>query len=427
MTIHSLLTPRAHLLAVISLQLAAACASSETLVAARAGHDDYSGRERSPSAIHTRTLTLDAHAHIGFREEAYATSEMDPGGFTTLQTDLPKMRAGGLDVQMINVFSDQRPLGLEGYANALENAEISYASIDRMLRAYPNQIALARSADDILDINASGRLVALLAIENAFPFGEDMKNVALWRERGVTSVLIVHYGNNQFGGSVSPRAEHGDPEADPGLTPLGQDLVEALNNAGIIIDVSHAGPRTTSDIVALSRAPVIASHSGVRALLDEARNVSDEQIRMIADRGGVVCISTVRGYLGTFSPEYLEARSALGAELNLNTGKGRQAASQETIDTYYRREAELSKRYGDITVSDMVDHIDHVVAVAGIDHVAIGTDFDGGGGVGGWRNAAESPALTEELLRRGYSEDDIGRIWSGNFLRVMRATEAAAR
>jgi membrane dipeptidase len=402
----------------------AACATPDSPSDAPAGTP---GTDGSAAAVHARALTFDGHVHIGFREELYATAELDPGGFTTLQVDLPKMRAGGLDAVMLNLFADQRPLGPEGYAEAQAKVEAQFAAIDRMLRAYPNQIALARSADEVLEINASGRLVALLAMENGFPLGEDLDNLALWRDRGVSSVLITHRGHNQFGGSDTPLPDFGDAEADPGLTALGRDLVAALNDHGMIIDVSHAGPRTLAEIVAASRAPVIASHSGVRAIRDHRRNLADDQIRAIAARGGVVHVATVRGYLGEFSPEYLEARSALVAELNLDTPEGRNAATQETIDTYYRREAELPKLYGDITVSDMADHIDHIVDVAGIDHVGIGTDFDGGGGVGGWSNAAESQALTEELLRRGYSEAHIAKIWSGNFLRVMRAAEAAAR
>jgi membrane dipeptidase len=403
-----------------------AAPSSDVPIANAAAHSGQS-QASSAAAIHARILTLDAHVDIGFREETYATAKLDPGGFTTLQVDLPKMRAGGLDAAYFNVFVEQGPLDATGYAKAREEAEKDYSGINRMLRAYPNQIALARTADDIERIHKSGRSVALLAMENAYPLGPDLGNVAFWAERGVTSILLVHSGHNQFGGSATPDTSNGDSPEDPGLTELGRKLIAELNDHGIIVDVSHAGRRTTLETISVSRAPIIASHSAAKEIYDHPRNLDDEVLLAIRNNGGVAHLAAVRGYIGEYKPEFLEARRALVEELNLDTSEGRQAATQATIDEYYRRRDELLLEIGDITVSDYVDHIDHAVQVAGIDHVGIGSDFDGGGGVGGWNDASETQAVTEELVRRGYSEADIAKIWSGNLLRVMRTVQAARR
>ncbi|MEQ8406086.1 MAG: dipeptidase [Oceanicaulis sp.] len=376
------------------------------------------------TALHDRVLTMDTHIDI---DAGYATYRLDPGGFTRAQADLPKMRAGGLDAGFFIVYVGQGLISPMGYEEAAAIAERKYQAILRMIRAYPDEIALAVTADQVEAIHASGKLVALIGIENSWPLGEDISNVAMWADRGVRYVSITHFGNNQFGGSSNPNLAQGDPAEDPGLTDLGRELVAALNDEGVMVDVSHVGKITMLEAIALSRAPVIASHSGARAVYDHPRNLDDEQLIAIRDNGGVAQMVAFRRYIAEVDPELAQAEQALAAEYGLDTSEGRQAASQADIDRFRDDLKALRARMDDVTLEHLADHIDHAVQVAGIDHVGIASDFDGGGGVGGWDDASETPAVTAELIARGYSEEDIAKIWGGNLLRVMRAVEAAAK
>ncbi|PWE16445.1 membrane dipeptidase [Marinicauda salina] len=402
--------------------LAASAAALFAVSSAFAGETEAELESRA-RAIHDRVIALDTHVDI---DAGYATWRLDPGGFTRAQVDLPKMRAGGLDAAFFIVYVGQGELTEEAYAEARATADEKYAAITRMIRAYPGEIGLATTADEVEAIAASGRRVALIGMENAWPLGPSVEDVPMWAERGVRYMSITHFGNNQFGGSSNPDLTRGDSPIDPGLSDLGRDLVAALNDNGIMVDISHVGPTTMREAIELSRAPVIASHSGARVLRDHPRNLDDEQLRLIRDNGGVAQMVAFRGYVGEVAPELREAQEALIAEMGLDTKEGREAASDATWTRYDARLEALREEHGDVTVADFVDHIDHAVEVAGIDHVGIASDFDGGGGVLGWDDASETLAVTVELVRRGYSEEDIAKIWGGNVLRVMRAVEAAA-
>ncbi|WP_203291855.1 dipeptidase [Maricaulis parjimensis] len=373
--------------------------------------------------IHFATFTLDTHVDIG---ADYGTPALDPGEHTHAQVDLPKMVEGGLDAAFFIVYVRQGETTPEGYVEARAAAEEKYAGISRMLANDPDRIALATSSDEVEEIAASGRLVALIGMENAYPLGDSVDDVPMWAERGVRYMSITHFGNNQFGGSSNPNTAAGEPEEDPGLSDLGRELVSALNDNGIIIDVSHVGKTTMMEAIALSRAPVIASHSGARGVYDHARNLDDEQLRAIRDNGGVAQMVAFRRYIGAMPDEVLAGQQALAAELGLDTPEGREAATPEIFADYQAGMADLRAQYGDVDIAVLADHIDHAVEVAGIEHVGIASDFDGGGGVGGWEDASETPAVTAELLARGYTPEQIEMLWSGNVLRVLREVRAAA-
>ncbi|MBO6796301.1 membrane dipeptidase [Maricaulis sp.] len=373
--------------------------------------------------IHDRVLTLDTHVDTG---PGFGTPALDPGGPTDAQVDLPKMREGGLDAAFFIVYVGQGDLTEEGYAEAHAEAENKYEGIRLMLENHPHQISLAVTADEVEEIAATGRRVALIGMENSYPLGPSIEDVPMWAERGVRYMSITHFGNNQFGTSSNPNLTAGDDPVDRGLTDLGRALVAELNDYGIMIDVSHVGKETGLEAIRMSRAPVMGSHSGVQGVYAHPRNFDDEQLRAIRDNGGVAQMVAFRGYVQAMDEGLATARNALMVELGLDTAEGRASASAETFTEARARMAELQSQYPDVTISDFVDHIDHAVAVAGIDHVGIASDFDGGGGVGGWDDATTTPAVTAELLRRGYSEEDIAKIWGLNVLRVMRAVEAAA-
>ncbi len=371
-------------------------------------------------AVHSRILTIDTHVDIGAH---YATHLLDPSGFTPAQVDLPKMRAGGLDAVFLIVYVGQGRLDEAGFAAAWARAEAMYQSIKRLVRAFPDQIGLARTADEVEAIHASGRLVALIGMENAYPLGESLDEVPLWAARGVRYVGLTHMGHNQFGGSSNPRFDLGDRERDPGLSELGRGLVRALNDHGIMVDVSHVGKQSMLEAVALSRVPVIASHSGAMGQYANPRNLDDEQLKAIRDNGGVAQIVAFRSYLAEEHPEIQRGQAEL-RQRYLAQGWG--SASAEEQAAYVAGLTELRRSHPDVTLADFVDHIDYAVDLIGIEHVGIVSDFDGGGGVQGWDDASETINVTWELLRRGYSEDQIRALWSGNVLRVMRAVEAGA-
>ena len=398
-----------------------AASAAALALAAPAFAQDMS--EAEIAALHERVLTLDTHIDIG---DGYATPALDPGGFTNAQADLPKMRIGGLDAGFFIVYVGQGDLDEDGYADAHARAEEKYQGIMRMVRAYPDQIGLATSADEVEEIAGSGRIVALIGIENSYPLGPSVEDVAMWAERGARYASLTHFGVNQFGGSSNPNLAAGDSPEDEGLTELGRDLVSELNAHGIMIDVSHVGKRTGLEAMELSSAPVIASHSGARAIYDHPRNMDDEQLAALAENGGVIQVVAFRGYVDDVNPALSEAQSELAEELGLDTAEGRREATDSEVAYYRARLNRLREEHGDVTLERFVDHIDHAVEIAGIDHVGIASDFDGGGGVAGWDDAAQTLNVTRELVRRGYTESDIEKIWSGNLLRVLRAVEQAA-
>jgi membrane dipeptidase len=405
------------------MALTAIAAALALASAGQASDDNRDISEAEAREVHDRVLTLDTHVDIG---RGYATPELDPGGLTHAQVDLPKMRIGGLDAAFFIVYVGQGDLDDEGYARASARAEDSYQAIMRMVRGYPERIGLAVTADEAEALHEEGRLVALIGMENAWPLGESVDDIPMWAERGVRYVGITHFRNNQFGGSSNPDLSAGDPMQDPGLTDLGRELVAALNDHGIMVDISHVGPRTSMEAIELSRAPVIASHSGVRGVYDHPRNLSDEQLDALRDNGGVAQMVAFRGYVAEVDPRIGRDQNALRGRLGMDTAEGRQAASAEDWAEYNAEMADIRARYPDVTLAQFVDHIDYAVERIGVDHVGIVSDFDGGGGVEGWDDASETLNVTWELMRRGYSEEDIGKIWSGNVLRVMRGVEDAA-
>jgi membrane dipeptidase len=377
-------------------------------------------------AIHDGLLTIDSHVDIG---TGYGTALLDPGVINRAQVDLPSMRIGGLDAGFFIVYTPQGELTEEGYAEAVEAAEEKYRGILRMLRANPDTIALATTAEEVEALNAEGKLIALIGIENSYPLGttpeEVAERVAMWAKRGARYVSTTHFGHNQFGGSSNPSGARSDGD-DPGLSDLGRALVAALNNQGVMVDISHVGPQTTADVMEASRAPVIASHSTAQAIYDNPRGLTDEQLLAIRDDGGVAQITAYRSYLAEIDSQITAAMSILRERLGLTSEADFGTALPGTLAEYGRETARIREKFEDVTLAQFLNHVDHAIQVAGIDHVGLSGDFDGGGGVEGWDNAADSPNVTAAMLERGYSEEDLAKLWGGNLLRVMREVQAAA-
>ncbi len=413
-------------LALIALACTAPRSSDTTPAAGRMADP----RVATARAIHDRVITLDTHVDIPGN---YATDAVDPGVRGSAQVDLVKMREGGLDAAFFIVYVGQGPRTPDGNERAKEAAMNKFAAIRRMTeQMYPDRIGLAYRADDVARIARSGKLVAAIGIENGYVIGNDLSLVKAYHDLGARYMTLTHNGHNDIGDSNTPATpEHG------GLSAFGRQVVQEMNRVGMMVDISHVGKQTMLQATRLSRAPVIASHSSTTALADHSRNMDDEQLRALRENGGVMQTVAFRGYVRVPAAERAPALTALREELGI-TGGGRggrggnaalDALPPDRRAEYDRRLAVIDARWPvpRPTVSDFVDHIDHAVRLIGIDHVGISSDFDGGGGVEGWNDASETFNVTLELVRRGYTEEQIAKLWSGNLLRVWREVERVAQ
>ena len=395
-------------------------------------------------AIHERVITLDTHDDINVRNftaETNYTQRLDT------QVNLPKMIEGGLDVAFFIVYVGQGPLTPEGFDNAYKQAVAKFDAIHRLTeKIAPDKIELALTAADVRRIAKSGKKVAMIGIENGYSLGEDIKRVKEFYDRGGRYLSLAHNGHSQLADSNT--GERSGEWLHNGLSDLGKQVIAEANKWGIMVDISHPAKQSNLQAIALSTAPVIASHSAARALADHSRNLDDEQLLALKKNGGVVQTVAFASYVKvtTPSPERTAALAKLEQELGLpegtlrgrgggrGGGRGRGGALAALSD---EKRAEVQKRRAEIdekfpaplraNVKDFVDHIDYIVKKIGIDHVGISSDFDGGGGVDGWNDASETFNVTLELVRRGYTEAQIAKIWSGNLLRVMEQVEKVAR
>lgn len=382
--------------------------------------------------IHEKIVTLDTHVDIPLN---FATEELNLG--TRLErrkVDLVKMKEGGLDGVFFAVFVGQGERTPEGYEKAKEQALTKFDAIHRMCEIMnPDIVELATNPADIRRIEKTGKRIALIGIENGYVIGKDISLLEKYYDLGARYMTLCHGGHNDIcSSSSSPRTDEG--AEDTGLTEFGKQVVKEMNRLGIIVDVSHISKKSFYDVIETTKAPIIASHSSCRALCDVSRNLDDDQLLALKRNGGTIQICALGGFLKTDSPERKEAVEMLQKEFNLpRRRRGRQEAlekmSEEERSLYEKKLEELDQKYppvGRANLQDYADHIDHAVRLIGIDHVGIGTDFDGGGGIEGFNDASEALNVTQELLQRGYSEKDIEKIWGGNLLRVWSKIEKVA-
>jgi membrane dipeptidase len=369
-------------------------------------------------------LTLDTHIDIPLDFASPATDPLT----ADLQVNLEKMTAGGLDAGFFIVFVGQTARTAEGYAQAHADAETKFAAIHRMAEElYPQRIEIAYSADDVQRIASAGKLVAAIGVENGYSLGPNLEHLDRFYELGARYVGLVHDGDNDLARSARPSAALGDlPESAAGVSTLGAEAIARMNRLGIMVDVSHGGKQTALDAMQLSAAPVIASHSGIASVNAHPRNMDDETLLALKTDGGVVQVVAYDSYLKRQPEEKTAALRSLRLSIGLPGGARLSSLSAQQRATYDDALREIEAKWPAATVADLVDHIDYAVKLIGIDHVGIASDFDGGGGVTGWSDAAETANVTAELEARGYSREDIGKIWSGNLLRVWRAVERTA-
>lgn len=391
--------------------------------------------------IHADAITLDTHNDIdtkNFTDTVNYTQDLPN------QVNLPKMVRGGLDVSWMIVYTGQGDLTEDGYKRAYANAIDKFEAIHRLTeKIAPGQIELALTSKDVRRIVRSGKKVAMIGVENAYPVGTDLANIKDFAMRGARYMSLAHNGHSQLADSNTGEAD--GKWLHNGLSDMGKKAIGEMNKWGIMIDVSHPSKPSNLQAIALSRAPVIASHSGARALCDHSRNLDDEQLAAIKKNGGVVQAVAFRSYV---SKEKSDLRAAKSTEImkELAAAEGFKMLDRADVTklsvadrTAYQQQAqafrarvnpivkERLRDVPDVNVRDFVKHIDYLVNKIGVDHVGISSDFDGGGGVEGWDDASETFNVTLELVRRGYTKKQIEQMWSGNLLRVLDQVQKVAK
>jgi membrane dipeptidase len=419
--------------------------------------------------IHDRVFKLDTHNDI---EPSNFTADCNYTMRLTTQVNIPKMVEGKMDVSFMIVYVGQGPLTPEGYDNAYGQAVAKFDAIHRLTeKIAPDNIGLALTPADVLRLHKKNLRIAVIGVENGYPIGTDIRRVEEFYNRGGRYMSLAHNGNSQLADSNT-----GETQGylyNNGLSPLGREVIAEMNRLGMMVDLSHPSKGANMEAMRLSQAPVIASHSGVRALANVSRNMDDEQLLALKKNGGVIQVVGFASYLKTDSKGRVDALARLREEFGLGQagrggggrgraeganservcpvesadgtapqsrgarggGRGRgnaalDALSPEKRAEYDKRLAEIDAKFppaGRANVKDFVNHIDYAVKLIGIDHVGISSDFDGGGGIDGWNSAAEAFNVTLELVRRGYTEEQIGKMWSGNLLRVWGEVEKVSQ
>ena len=366
-------------------------------------------------ALHERVLTLDTHLDTPehFARQGWSMVDRHAVKADGTQVDLPRMNEGGLDGGFFVIYTGQGPLTAEGYRFARDFALERATEIREMVAAHSDRFELAYTADDAERINKAGKKFVFQSIENSWPMGEDLTLMETFYKTGVRMAGPVHFRNNQFADSSTDKPNW------HGFSPLGLRWLAEANRLGVLIDVSHASDDVVDQAVVLSKVPIIASHSGAKAIHDHPRNLDDGRLKKIADAGGVICINSVYLKATPTSPERKAAFEALGKAPDSET------ASEAEIVAFMKKKVEIDAKYPPVraTFEDFMASLLHTLKVVGPEHVGIGADWDGGGGVVDFEDVADLPKVTARLKAAGYTDADLAAIWGGNVLRVVRAAQ----
>ncbi|MHA6280605.1 dipeptidase [Salinimicrobium sp. CAU 1759] len=391
--------------------------------------------------IHEEVITIDTHNDINtknFTINRNYTQDLET------QVNLPKMEKGGVDVTWLIVYTGQEELTPAGYKAAHEQAMTKFDAIHRLVdEIAPGEIGLATTSEEVRKLVAEGKKVAMIGVENGYPIGTDLGNVKKFYDLGARYMSLSHNGHSQL--CDSNTGEAGDQWLHGGLSELGKRVVKEMNRLGMIIDISHPSKEAIRQMIELSKAPLIASHSSARTLCNHSRNLDDEQLEWLKQNGGVIQTVAFDSYLNTEKHSaYEEAVNKIYQEIAERIGfkilprdevRKMENEQQEAYYEEYRRVRKLAQpkvqklkdKVPPVDVKDFVDHIDYLVKRIGIDHVGISSDFDGGGGVEGWSDASQTFNVTLELVKRGYTKDEIAKLWGENLLRVLDEVQAVAQ
>ncbi len=373
--------------------------------------------------LHQKLLTLDSHLDTPASLDlpGWSIDEEHDVLHDFTQVDLPRMKKGGLDGGFWAIYTPQGPVTIEGFRKARDFAILRGLSIRNMVAADPANFALATEVKDAAPIAAKGKRIVYMSIENAYPLGEDVSLLDTFYAMGVRVVGFAHFAHNQFADSST------DPSGKPrfgGLSPLGKELLKEMNRIGVVPDASHSSDQVLDDLLTLSTTPVLLTHSGCKAVYDHPRNIDDAHLKALAAKGGVIQMNAYGAYLRASkpNPQRQEALKALYGQMR----EGAKLSAEKRAELLAKRQ-EIDRLYPDTdrpSFDDFMKHMLHALEVVGPDHVGIGADWDGGGGVVGMEDVVDLPKITAALLKAGYSEADVQKIWSGNVLRVLAAAEA---
>jgi membrane dipeptidase len=408
------MTTRARVIAATALTMFAACTSEEELA-------------RQAAPIHEAALTVDTHIDWPSRQlrnPAFAPGERhEPGKRESGQWDLIRMKEGGLDAVFMSIFTAQGPRNEEGHLKAKEHALKLIEITKKMASDNPELAEMAYAAADAERIAQSGKRAIFMGMENGYPIGLDSGNVKVFYDLGVRYITITHSRNNELGDSSTDELQEWN-----GLSPLGESVVREMNRLGVMVDISHVHDETFWDVMAMTKAPVMASHSSSWAVNEHKRNMKDDMLLAVKKNNGVVQVCLLGDFIKKM-PQSAEREAALAEWRKKQEAWRRGEMSPEQEEELFKERREINEKFPAKRPSlhDAMAHLDHMVKLLGVNHVGLGSDFDGGGGLLDIDDVSEMPNITKELVRRGYSEEDIRKIWGGNLFRVMREVEEVAQ
>lgn len=379
--------------------------------------------EEKTKRIHDQVLTIDTHTDspLNLMRSDFDLGERHSYEESRTCLDFPRMKEGGLDAAFLAVFIGQRERNDNGNKLAKKKAIEIFNKIHESIDKNQDRAGLALEPEDAYELEKKNKRAVYIGLENGYPIGKDINNVERFYELGARYITLCHTSNND----ICDSSTDSDGPEHNGLSEFGKKLVRRMNEMGMIIDVSHMSDKSFYDVIEISNTPVIASHSCARALCDHPRNLSDEMLKKLKENGGVIQICFMSDYLKKIKQDpardsaYRALRKKYNGFSDL-TEEERAKARKE----WYAINKKFPKKLA--TVKDIVDHIDHVVETIGINYVGIGTDFDGGGRVEDCADVSQMMNVTKELIKRGYSEEEIEKIWGGNFMRVFSEVQRSS-
>ena len=367
--------------------------------------------------VYGQYLTLDSHIDIPF--DYMDNPKHDPGNSTEMQVDFSKMKEGGLDSGFFIVYVGQSNLTDDGFKKAKDQAMLKFKAIHKMIQTYPDKILLALEPNDVRNAKEKGKISAAIGIENGYIIGNNINLLEDFYNLGARYITLAHIGHNQISDSSIPKKSLNDAsEIHGGLSSFGKEVISKMNQLGIMVDISHISDKAALQAIKLSQTPVIASHSSARAIANHPRNLSDNIIKKIANKNGVIQVVAFSSYIEV-NKERNNAINSLRNFIVDLTGDKIFIYRKHTEHPQYKiKMDEINRDFPLPSVDKFVDHVDYIVNLVGINYVGISSDFGGGGGIDGWMDASQTKNITLALLERGYSKNDIKKIWSENFLRV---------
>ena len=376
--------------------------------------------------IHAKVLTIDSHIDWPYRQflnsDFQPSIRHQPGKLGSGQWDIIRMQEGGLDAVFMSIFTPQRGRDRQGHIQAKAKAIKMIEITKKMAESNSEKVEIALNPEDAYRLENNDKKAIFIGMENGYPIGKDISNVKLFYDQGIRYITITHSKNNELGDSSTDKKQEWN-----GLSPLGEKVVKEMNRLGMIVDISHVHDDTFWDVIKLTKAPIIASHSSARSLENHPRNMSDEMLKAVKENGGVVQVCIFDTYIKKLpqTPEREKAMKTIEKEINAYWQGNLSQAEREIFREKYDL---INDKYpkNKPNIADVVDHIDYMIKVMGINHVGIGSDLDGGGGVLRMNDVSEMPNITKELVARGYSQEDIEKIWGGNLMRVFSQVQKVA-